>query len=247
LYTGTKVTLPDTSSAAPALFVFQGRLFLAWTGTDSQHHVNVESSADGLHFDHKFTFDKASLGDFYEATTIPADGPALGSPNGQALCIAWTGTDHRLNYAYSFDPFGQAWGFAHTLQQYSDFSPALNTFNGNFTISWTDSHDAIHNVINSWTITYDGGEGVPYNWVSNNGPSVATDDSSPGVSYQGWAWTGAATQTVYVYSLEFGDYSIPVGSSPYAPSLAVDYIPNDGFNYYVAWTGTDGHLNYDVL
>jgi hypothetical protein len=254
LYTGIKRTLPDTSSAAPALAVFQGRLFLAWTGTDAQHHLNVESSADGLNFDHKTVLDAPpgppGVFNGLNATTPASDGPALApAPGGQALCIAWTGTDLRLNYTYAFDPFGQYWGAAHTLQLYSYSSPALDTYNGELTISWRELHGLFpDNSISNYSITYLTRTGrIPYQWFSNNGPSVATDDSSPGVSYLGFAWTDAATQAVYVYSKEFGDHNIFEGYSRYAPSLSVDYIPDDGYNYYVAWAGTDGYLHYDVL
>ena len=37
----SKVTLPETSPFAPAVAEFGGRLYIAWTGTDPQHHLNV--------------------------------------------------------------------------------------------------------------------------------------------------------------------------------------------------------------
>src|ERR1700716_2813289 len=61
-----KVTLPDTSSAGPALASALGRVFIGWRGTDVQGHLNVMSSTDGSTFSNKVTLADTSL-----------DGPAL--------------------------------------------------------------------------------------------------------------------------------------------------------------------------
>ncbi|MCT7979830.1 hypothetical protein, partial [Laspinema olomoucense] len=50
-----KITLPETSCAAPALVEFGERLYLAWTGTDESHSLNLISSADGVNFENKIT------------------------------------------------------------------------------------------------------------------------------------------------------------------------------------------------
>ena len=52
-------------------------------------------------------------------------------------------------------------------------------------------------------------------------------------------WTELNNLTVYVSSHEFAQ-TAAVGSSIYAPSLVVDYLP-DGNHYYVAWTDLDGY------
>jgi hypothetical protein len=38
---GNKIIMGDTSIAGPALVEHAGRVLIAWTGTDSQHHLNV--------------------------------------------------------------------------------------------------------------------------------------------------------------------------------------------------------------
>ena len=48
-------TLPETSSIAPAHATFDGKIYIARTGTDSAHRLNVESSSHGVHFGNKFT------------------------------------------------------------------------------------------------------------------------------------------------------------------------------------------------
>jgi hypothetical protein len=247
LVSGVKTTLPETSFAAPAPAVFQGRPFIAWTGTDAQHHLNVESSADGMTFDYKTVLDAPARDqgvlNGLDATTFDTDGPVLG-PNVAALCIAWTGTDNRINYAYAFGPFGQYFGPANMLLEYSDFSPSLTTFNGDFIVAWTDLYRG--NETSAYSITYQTLAGdVDYVMASNNGPSLTTDDDYPGASSLGMAWTDAATQVVSVLTPEFGDQAIFLGTSPYAPSLAVDYIPDDN-HFYIAREGLDGQIHYDT-
>ena len=68
LDTQDMVTLPDTTSAAPALACYNFSLALAWTGTDPQHHLNVALSNDGKSFKDKVTLAQ---------TTPAANGPAL--------------------------------------------------------------------------------------------------------------------------------------------------------------------------
>lgn len=41
----------ETSSAAPGLAYYNGGIHLAWTGTDTDHHVNIISSNDRVHWD----------------------------------------------------------------------------------------------------------------------------------------------------------------------------------------------------
>jgi len=64
---------------------------LAWTGTDSAHHLNVETSSVGLHFGHKVTLPENSP---YRPDVALAQ---VGGP----VVIAWTGTEsaHHLNFA----------------------------------------------------------------------------------------------------------------------------------------------------
>jgi hypothetical protein len=237
LTTGAKNTLPDTSSAAPALAVYQGRLFLGWSGTDDQHHLNIESSADGLNFDTKTVFDGTTTP--FSATALFGTGPVL-AVHLNDLAIAWTGTDQRLNYAYSSDVFGQYWFPVNTLSYQSNSRPALDTFNGDFLIAYTD----LQNQINVYSLTYQTFEFVDTT-PSIDAPSLTTDDGFPGAAHLGIAWTDLNNLTVYVSSDEFAQ-TAAVGSSIYAPSLVVDYLP-DGNHYYVAWTDLDGYVNYDVL
>ncbi|MBV8607258.1 MAG: hypothetical protein JO034_07335 [Singulisphaera sp.] len=46
----SQVTLPETSIAGPALASNGGDLFIAWTGTDAAHSLNVEDLTLGNKF-----------------------------------------------------------------------------------------------------------------------------------------------------------------------------------------------------
>jgi hypothetical protein len=86
----------DASSQAPALAVAEidgmQELVIAWTGTDSSHHLNVSSS---LNVDPSSTWSlPTTLGQ------LASGGPSLAYWNGN-LYIGWAGTDsnHSLNFA----------------------------------------------------------------------------------------------------------------------------------------------------
>src|SRR2546422_11523778 len=45
-----KIIIGERSEHSPSLAFFNGTFYIAWTGTDDQHHVNVMSSADGVNW-----------------------------------------------------------------------------------------------------------------------------------------------------------------------------------------------------
>ena len=86
------VTLDEWSQAAPALASWQGRLHLAWAGSNGA--VNRMSAGDDLVFGDKETLPFASRLRFRdrEAKNVP---PALAATTA-ALHLAWRDTDNRL-------------------------------------------------------------------------------------------------------------------------------------------------------
>ncbi len=84
-----KHTLNEQSNHGPVLQFFNGRVFLAWTGTDDR--LNVMSSGDlGATWQNKRTLNEAS----------PTE-PALAIFGGK-LILMWNGTDsaNRLNCVF---------------------------------------------------------------------------------------------------------------------------------------------------
>jgi hypothetical protein len=136
-FTG-KVTLPESSIDGPALAFGNGRVFLAWTGTDTPHHLNSVSSTDLSTFGGKVTL---PLGE------TSNQGPALAFGNGK-LFLAWTGLDQRLMVSSSGDgvTFSPAVRLAHT----SSTSPGLLFANGRLFLVWRGTEAGGHlNVIDS--------------------------------------------------------------------------------------------------
>jgi hypothetical protein len=113
-----------TNSGA-ALATFDGRLYLAWTGYESPHLINIESSSNGVDFGNKVTLAEGAYGF-----------PALAASGGR-LYVAWTGLDkdHHLNLASSSD--GVNWSQRVTLPETSDAGPGLSDTNsGGLEIAW---------------------------------------------------------------------------------------------------------------
>jgi|GEM_PF-4318463 len=73
------------STTSPALVSHNGRVWMAWTGSDRR--INLMSSVDGTTFDQKVVLD--------ERTSAQ---PALVSHNGR-LVLAWTGGGDKVNIA----------------------------------------------------------------------------------------------------------------------------------------------------
>jgi hypothetical protein len=232
--TGHKTTLPETTSAAPALAVFKGRLVVAWTGTDPEHHLNVESSTDGMNFGNKGTL---------AYCTFASDGPALAAYNGSDapaggdLEIAWTGTDTNLNDASSTD--GKNFGVAHTFGIYfratSQYGPALATYNGHLNVAWTGTDNRVN-----FMDLFNGAKDTT-NAISHNAPSLATAPNGDLCL----ALTWADNQQLLLLDTVTGFYHAITEYSPYGPSLAYD----SAGTRYIAWTGIDynGSLNYEIV
>ncbi len=108
---GNLVDFPERTNTTPALATFDGRLYIAWRGTNSAHELNVESSTNGVNWGDKVTLPESSIA-----------GPALASVDGR-LYISWTGTDpaHELNVESSAD--GVNFGNRVTLPESSSAGP----------------------------------------------------------------------------------------------------------------------------
>jgi hypothetical protein len=135
--TGTTTSFVEMT---PALAVFHGQLWLAWTGSDAGHHLNTMISADGVHFGQWVTMGETS-----------DDGPALTVVHGASssqpdrLYLAWTGTGNRLLNIASTTT--NAFGFAaSTFSGATAYNGiALNSvLPGTVELAWTDVTQHIH-------------------------------------------------------------------------------------------------------
>jgi kumamolisin len=134
-----RVTLPETSDAAPALASHGGRLYLAWKGSGNPQ-LNIEVSDDGGR-----TFGRKMV--FGDTTQ---HGPALVSHEGQ-LILAWTGEGaHNLDVAtVSLPPDGSIGLFSHhtvVSDARSGDGPALASHDGRLFLAWQGPNEPRLNV-----------------------------------------------------------------------------------------------------
>lgn len=224
-----KVTLGDTSIAAPALNYMNGICYIAWTGTDSGKHLNVMSSTNAKDFTGKTT-----LGD----TSIT--GPALTTFNNM-LYIGWTGTDsaQHLNVMSSSD--GVHFSNKAILGDTSIAAPALAVFNNKLYIAWTGTDSGHHlNVMSSSDGTNFGGK-VTLGDTSFTGPSLEARSKL-------WlSWAGTGNRMLNVMSSDDG--SNFGGKTVFSTDTSIDTPVIAGSigagRLNIAWTGTDSgrHLN----
>jgi len=120
------ISLSYQSVDTPSFAVFNGRLFMAYSGTDSSHHLNYAVSSDGL------TYTQVSDGN------RSGTGPAIAAWNGQMYSV-WTGTsDKRINIASSTD--GQHFSGQHLLSTWtSPWRPSLAGASDGLYLSWIES------------------------------------------------------------------------------------------------------------
>lgn len=161
---GTKLVLGDTSIDGPAIMrTYQPATVLAWTGTDTYHHLNVMTSSDGLHYGNKNILSDTSL--WRPAVAFIDSG--RGAPYG-TIVLAWTGTDtnHTINVEFIRMPDFSIVSKTTLWGETSFTAPALATINGDINsdvyLSWSGT-DPSHTLN---VFHYD--DGVPTNTLSKH-------------------------------------------------------------------------------
>jgi hypothetical protein len=260
-----KVTLPETSIDGPALWGAQdwglGPLLavIAWTGTDTRHHLNVmyttpnNQTPTGTNFIDKRTLPETSIA----RPAVTCIGPAAGS----AVIVAWTGTDtrHRLNIL--FDVYGSN-PQKLTLDETSITAPAITLFNGNLSLAWIGTDKGHH--LNIMTIKLGaslkaGAKTTFWSYSSNVAPGLTTN-TQPNQSQLLLTWTSQDPKHLiyYVSSKDGAKWDNPITPTTLAASsggpnmLAITVtdpnpeIPSQMPNYFWAWTADDGSMSLNI-
>jgi hypothetical protein len=235
-----KQTLVDTSIDGPALSsVFvpsaTSESVLAWTGTDAAHHLNVETSSDGLHFAQKVTL--------RETSPFRPD-VALTRPGGP-VAVAWTGTDanHSLNVLY--DVYGARTKL--TLLRESSFTAPALLLGPGFYLAWTGT-DANHSLNIVPLALAEGHLAVGTKTVlpqfsSNAGPHMARHGATTLVL----DWTSRALQLRLAFGTDvtiLTAASLPQTSAFAPQTQSIGLFAGEGRDW-IGWTGADPahHLN----
>ncbi|MGH7272493.1 MAG: hypothetical protein ACREJ3_18855, partial [Polyangiaceae bacterium] len=176
------------AQTGPVGVVYKGKRFVAYSGTDPDHHPNVleESAACPLSFGSPVIVQSEAV--------LGGAGVGLTTYSGQ-LVLAWTGTDNHINLEFSQDGSGwtnkQVCGFAQ-----SDYAPSLATLDGRLVVAFTGTDNHLN------VFSTDGGDcNDPAHLLSANtlgetsahGPSLATFG---GDLYLGWTGQGAGAPNV---------------------------------------------------
>jgi hypothetical protein len=263
-YSKNKVTLQDNSDSHPAVLLFANTtsgtlgpnlVVLAWTGTDSNHSLNVMFDVYGVR-------QKITLSD------NSAFSPALAYFKGQ-VWLAWTGTDsgQSLN-VMPMGSHGVTPGHKTTLRG-TGFSsrggPSLraDARDNQLLLSWTQtaapsyidlaqSSDGV-----AWATSFS----PPPPQTSGSGPDVlAVSDTIPvGLPTDYWAWTGTdslnSLNIAYTSTLSNWPTAIVTLNEQGLGSPALGYSNKLGpgqpntVRILLAWTGTDTahHLNVAII
>ncbi len=229
-----RIDLPAKSLTTPALAVFDGRLYLAWTGNNKAHDVNVASSSNGVNFGNMFTLPESSI-----------DGPALTTFDGR-LDIAWTGTNHQLNVESSSN--GVNFGNKVTLPDSSDAAPALTEFQESsgaedLEIAWrgTDRDHHLNVASSSNGVTFGNVVTLP---ETSSADTLSTFKSGPALaSLNGRlyiAWKGTDKHLNSEWSSNGVDFGNKVTYDA-TPGAAGPELANvGGVSMDMAWTGDQG-------
>lgn len=220
--------LPETAVNAPGAVEFKGSLFVAWSGTDSAHHLNVMCILPGG------SSAKVTLGD-----TSPV-GASLAVFKGR-LYLAWSGTgNQQLNVMSSGDGFN--WSDKVTLGETSFARPVLTEY------VYTKLTIPVHTLVLGWvgtdpahrlnTLSSPDGK----SWGGKHTLDQTSIDAPALASYQGQlyiAWTG----TNSAHNLNV--MSSPNGGATWGPKKILRDTSIAGPSLYagarleLAWAGRD--------
>jgi hypothetical protein len=240
-----RVVVPERASAACGLAAWQGRAYLAWTGSDFR--LNIASSADGARFEGKqiiphrsYTTETTSSTTYTGPNSSPTStsstrhiglAPALAAgPDG--VYLAWTGTDRQLNVLRTW--LGE--GGHGVLDERSGTGPGLGAWGDDVVLTWAGSDTRV-NVLR----------------VAGAHPDKRTFDettsAAPAVCQAGQdllvAWTGTDRHLNIMATSggDFGGSTRLAETSSHGPALC----PYGVGQVLIAWTGSDSRLNLMVL
>lgn len=200
----------DTSFTAPGLTTVNGDInsdvYLAWSGNDARHSLNVIHHTTQANTDHKVTL--------WGWTSISRPNLATDHSGNATLPVimSWLGSDSHLAFATSQD--GQTWNTQLRLSQMSAWAPTMIGLYSYSTmpdhwLTWTGSGSTSSRAINvmytqhfpSWT---DPGASATLNEYAYAGPAMTYNGSYNGGGKQVLvAWTGLdsghSLNVAYVY------------------------------------------------
>jgi hypothetical protein len=229
-----KLTANETTSYGPALTLFDGSVFVAWSGhgNNKLNVANVTLAGAAIGLDEKVTLPWKSTGS-----------PALASFNG-ILWMAWRGDGELLNIASSTDG-GHTFGQLFTSNETSPQGPALIEHDGQLIIGW---RGGANDVVNVAAVTTNGASatGIVLNSAVPAEASAPSLASLNGVLYLALGGGGVdyltVTQSLNAGKQFSGAYTSLIERSPSSPALTV----HNG-HLFIGWRGENDHLDLTTV
>ena len=223
------------ADSAPASIVFNGTVYIGWTGRNAAHNLNLMTYNQTSQ-----TFGPAQV---LTDTTLLGAGPSLAIFNGN-LCVAWMGTDHHLNIGL-YKP-GNPTQLANkvTLSETSYSAPSIVTFNGRLYLSWRGTDGRLNIISSADASTFN--TKVTYGVTARTSPTLQTANA---FLFVAWEDTSASSHIV------FAQYnpSNPSALNAVVTTTATSELPVGLFtagvpapDLRVAWTASNGHINLGI-
>lgn len=247
---GRPIKLNDTSASRPGLTRYSANandnVVVAWTGTDSNHSLNVLVGNPPL------GFTKLTLRHDNSFTS-----PGVAMLNGD-IYLVWAGTDaaHTLNVAQIIPRGGLSIGSHATLWGLRSVSRPSVVFDPNgkqLLMSWTSTDQRIHFATSKDGIHWTQSTSSPMAEWSAVGPMMfSTDTNNMPRYFVTWRGTNAAHSVNVQYTESFPRWPADGSKGVLRESaLGGPVIGNVGVyrQVIVAWAGTDAlhHLNVAVI
>jgi hypothetical protein len=242
-WTSAKTVPKAVTTAGPALAVFDGLLYAAWTGKASPYHLWY-ASYNGTTW--------SAQKEVPTALTGEVDGPALGVYNGE-LYLAWLGQSASAPAVWYSAYNGTSWSAQAKVpsalgQPFT--SPALAAYNGDLYASWIGSSSAEK----VWYSTYNGTTWSAQTTIPGAASTIADGDyGGPALAvYKGslfaswnapFSCTTEPTYCIAAASFNGSSWTAPtyvVGENPAYNGASGPALAVDGGTLYDAWY--DGYV-----
>ena len=201
--------------------------YIAWTGTDSQHTLNVQQVGAQSQLPNTQNFSN--------------NGPALAFFKG-SLYLAWTGTDNQLNVMSIPSATAPKWGNATKVGQYSEVGPALVAYADVLCLVWIGTDDK-HKL--NLLFSKDGSTWT--NHIKSEGVEVTTNLAAAsavgrfGIQAIAWVSAGAVNAVKVLHGIECSagiDHAKSTDAiAKFVPALA--FFQN---SLYLVWTAANNSL-----
>jgi len=253
LHISHSIILNQSSNDGPALWTSGDAAFtpqdntasaiLAWTGTNSQHFINLMTSRDGLDYGNKLTLDVSALA--RPAITIVREGGF------DKTVVAFTASDRHLTVIYNVYGHRQVL----RLDELSNTAPALaQAADGKLWLAWTGTDT--HRTLNVEALAIKNSQlefvskKILAGYYSQAAPNLAYDHTHKNLLLS-WSDTGASgylpVKDHFINALWSANGSewARVQSQPQprfskaAPALFNEGPPLNNTNYILAWAGVD--------